>query len=621
MTNCNQIANESARLKTVFKNCYNLKSIDLRAVVDLIESVSACAGGEFNIKTINGQSVLGIGNIEITATSDGTDTKVQSGTGKISIIGNGSVLNPYTVSNTTDGSETLITQGTAITITGSGTTLNPYIVNAVIPAKLLKTSELVNDGANGTNPFATLTLVNGKSLQDVINVNKVADRVEFRYNKQKGGLLTGSFIYFTSSKANTIDLTQTYIYGAYSTYDGLTSVNLSRVNADLSEDRTFNTGTGFVGAPYAGCEVLVADDGTVYVTGLFSSYNGTPANNIISINPNGTVNTTFNYGSGFNNFTTGLAFNVAKTHIYVGGIFATYKGIANSRIVKLTLAGVPDPTFILGSSFDNTVVDLLVDPDDKIFVLGYFNNYRGVSSPKIAKLLPNGDRDASFNVGTGFNTTGTQPNYIKRDSLGRLIVYGTFTTYNGVAAGRIAALNEDGTINSSIFGTGVDGILQNVHILPDGKILISGAFTTYNGIASIDGLVILNADYSIYKTFNAGIKYFNILQGYKNTYISLKIGQGDQQTQLVNFNDGVLRTEDKLTFSNTTGKAEYTTGSLGEIVEDEIMPRRLIEQLIYSSSPVRKTTSPLLPKEGDVYYDLVLKKLRCWNGTIWNNLF
>jgi hypothetical protein len=66
----------------------------LRAVVDLIESVSAYEGGEFNIKTINGQSIRS-GNIEITATSDGTDTKVQSGTGKISIIGNGSVLNPY----------------------------------------------------------------------------------------------------------------------------------------------------------------------------------------------------------------------------------------------------------------------------------------------------------------------------------------------------------------------------------------------------------------------------------------------------------------------------------------------------------------------------------------------
>jgi hypothetical protein len=122
--------------------------------------------------------------------------------------------------------------------------------------------------------------------------------LSFSIINKKGGLLTGSFIYFTN-KANTIDLTQTYIYGAYSTYDGL-SLNLSRVNADLSEDRTFNTGTGFVGAPYAGCEVSVADDGTVYVTGLFSSYNVTRRNTYI-YNPNGTVNTTFNYGSGFNN--------------------------------------------------------------------------------------------------------------------------------------------------------------------------------------------------------------------------------------------------------------------------------------------------------------------------------
>jgi hypothetical protein len=33
----------------------------------------------------------------------------------------------------------------------------------------LKTSELVNDVSN-EQPFATLTLVNGKSFQDVINV-------------------------------------------------------------------------------------------------------------------------------------------------------------------------------------------------------------------------------------------------------------------------------------------------------------------------------------------------------------------------------------------------------------------------------------------------------------------
>lgn len=34
-----------------------------------------------------------------------------------------------------------------------------------------------------------------------------------------------------------------------------------------------------------------------------------------------------------------------------------------------------------------------------------------------------------------------------------------------------------------------------------------------------------------------------------------------------------------------------------------------------------KAAAPASPAEGDVYYDSVLKKLRCYDGTIWNDLF
>jgi hypothetical protein len=34
-----------------------------------------------------------------------------------------------------------------------------------------------------------------------------------------------------------------------------------------------------------------------------------------------------------------------------------------------------------------------------------------------------------------------------------------------------------------------------------------------------------------------------------------------------------------------------------------------------------KSTAPTNPEEGTIYFDSVLKKLRCWDGTIWNNLF
>jgi len=33
------------------------------------------------------------------------------------------------------------------------------------------------------------------------------------------------------------------------------------------------------------------------------------------------------------------------------------------------------------------------------------------------------------------------------------------------------------------------------------------------------------------------------------------------------------------------------------------------------------TSDPGGPVEGDIYYDSTLKKLRCYNGTSWNNLF
>jgi hypothetical protein len=34
-----------------------------------------------------------------------------------------------------------------------------------------------------------------------------------------------------------------------------------------------------------------------------------------------------------------------------------------------------------------------------------------------------------------------------------------------------------------------------------------------------------------------------------------------------------------------------------------------------------KSAAPVSPAEGDVYYDSVLQKLRCYNGTTWNDLF
>lgn len=133
--NCNEISVEATRLRSIFRKCYNLKPMDLRAIVTLIESVNSCAGGNFNLKTINGESIIGVGNIEIKAGSDGT--KLVQGTG-ITISGNGSTPNPYRISSipqVVDGSETKLVQGSNNVITGTGTATSPYVINTVIPSQ------------------------------------------------------------------------------------------------------------------------------------------------------------------------------------------------------------------------------------------------------------------------------------------------------------------------------------------------------------------------------------------------------------------------------------------------------------------------------------------------------
>lgn len=54
---------------------------------------------------------------------------------------------------TVDGSNTLINAGAGVTVLGNGTTNTPYIISATATSNVTKTSDITNDGENGTNPF------------------------------------------------------------------------------------------------------------------------------------------------------------------------------------------------------------------------------------------------------------------------------------------------------------------------------------------------------------------------------------------------------------------------------------------------------------------------------------
>ena len=81
------------------------------------------------------------------------------------------------------------------------------------------------------------------------------------------------------------------IVGEFSKTNEFNSGRITRINADGTTDTSFNTGSGFDVAPKA---VSLQPDGKILVSGRFTSYNGTPRTMVARLNADGSLDPTFN---------------------------------------------------------------------------------------------------------------------------------------------------------------------------------------------------------------------------------------------------------------------------------------------------------------------------------------
>lgn len=304
----------------------------------------------------------------------------------------------------------------------------------------------------------------------------------------------------------------TYYYGNFNTFtNGETDYpysGLIKLNEDLSVDTSFDIGTGFNQVIYTGESITKQADGKIICTGFFTSFDGVSQNRITRLNADGSIDLAFsqNIGTGFNNFTQGSKVD-SNGSIVVAGFFTSFNGTPSSRIARLLSDGTIDPSFVIGSGFSGgggTGTDVLINSDNSMFCLGYWNTFNGTPvSPGITKLTSTGSLDPAFNGGTGFNPylTGNPNYFIRYANETSFYVTGYFTSYNGVSANYIIKLNEDGSIDTSAdFGTGFNNITFLSTIIWDDKIYIKGSFTSYNGVDSYQN-IILNLDGSVFYSF------------------------------------------------------------------------------------------------------------------------
>lgn len=277
---------------------------------------------------------------------------------------------------------------------------------------------------------------------------------------------------------STIDLqsdNKILVGGAFTNFNGIVTNNIIRLNSDGTRDNSFVIGNGFNTQVLS---IKVQSDNKILVGGAFTSYDGTTFNNIIRLNTDGSIDNTFNVGGGFNS-TVNIIFIQPDNKILVGGVFTSYDGVTLNRIIRLNSDGSIDNTFNIGTGFNNVVETIELQPDNKILVGGRFTSYNGTSINRMIRLNTNGSIDNTFDVGTGFNDIVFD---IKILPDNKIIVGGQFTTYQGVNANRIIKLNSNGN-KDTVFNIG-EGFNQTVWTVEPINLTITPATLTEFGISS-----------------------------------------------------------------------------------------------------------------------------------------
>jgi uncharacterized delta-60 repeat protein len=274
--------------------------------------------------------------------------------------------------------------------------------------------------------------------------------------------------------------------GGFTEYSGSFINRIARINSDGTIDSTFNVGTGF--NSFAVYSIIQQSDGKIVAGGDFTTYSGSTSNYIVRINSDGTKDTTFNVGTGFN-ASPAIIIQQSDGKLVVGGDFTTYSGSTSPQIVRINSNGTKDTTFNVGAGYF-IIYAIAQQPDNKLIIAGW-NFYR---------LNSNGTQDTTFV--TGFLDSPINDLILQSD--GKIVAGGGFTEYSGSFINRIARINSDGTIDSTFnVGTGFNNTVTSVIQQSDGKIVAGGLFTTYSGSTS-NYIVRINSDGTKDTTFNVG---------------------------------------------------------------------------------------------------------------------
>ncbi len=288
------------------------------------------------------------------------------------------------------------------------------------------------------------------------------------------------------------------VVGSFTAYAGSARKTIARIDAHGGLDPTFDPGAGPAGSVV---DAAVQPDGKIVVAGSFTSFDGAPIRNVARLHPGGSVDSSFDPGAGPNALVRAVALQ-PDGKLLIAGSFTAVDGFATPGVSRLHADGAVDTSFVAPVQ-GGTVRTLVLQPDGRVLIGGDFSwmgsaHYRGV-----ARLHVDGSLDSSFASSPGVSWY-VQALVLQPD--GKVLIGGSFTTYNGVACGHILRTNSDGSFDTSFSALpGVElsnniPLVYSIALQPDGGVLLGGVFTAAGGrprncIARLNGNGSLDPDF------------------------------------------------------------------------------------------------------------------------------
>ncbi|MGY3088601.1 putative delta-60 repeat protein [Hymenobacter sp. UYAg731] len=251
-------------------------------------------------------------------------------------------------------------------------------------------------------------------------------------------------------------------------------------------DASFNIGTGITQGGLVSA-ILVQADGNIVVGGSFVDFNGQNLPLLVRLTPSGAFDPTFIYNTPNTAYYVGGTISALLQQpdgkLLAAGNFGLSVAAPSVRITRFLSDGTIDNTFQTGTGPNSSVRSMARDPSGNIIIGGAFTQVNGINRNRLARLTSTGALDVNYGDPAGASST---VNAVALTPGGQAVVGGAFAQYNTVAnTAGLVRLNATTGLLDNAFAPAIEarGTFNQAVPLASGQLLVNGNFTQLNGFA------------------------------------------------------------------------------------------------------------------------------------------